>query len=80
MKKQIEFFKSQNKDYEYDYKDFLSIIEEFHTSKNYEYNIIWLQTLNEIIRLNPNMKKKYFKSAMKIVFSKNNEEYLFNYE
>ena len=80
LKKQIEFFKSQNKDYEYDYKDFLSIIEEFHTSKNYEYNIIWLQTLNEIIRLNPNMKKKYFKSAMKIVFSKNNEENIFNYE
>ena len=74
IKKQIDFFKSQKPNFEYDYKNYLILIESFHKSKNYEYNIIWLQTINEIIRLNPNLKKKYFKIAMKIVFSHLNED------
>ena len=74
LKKQIYFFKSQKPNFDYNYKDFLIKIEEFQTSKNYEYNLIWLQTINEIIRLNQNLKKKYFKPAMKIVFSYNDKE------
>ena len=70
--KQIEYFKSQNPEFEYEYKDFLKCIEDYQTSTKYEYNIIWLQLINEIIRLNPNLKKKYFKPAMKIVFLENN--------
>ena len=72
LKKQIEFFKSQKPEFEYEYKDFLLFIEEFQTSNNYEYNLLWVQLINEIIRLNPSMKKKYFKSVMKIIFSENN--------
>ena len=77
LKKQIEFFKSQNKDFEYEYKDFLTVIDEFHTSTNYEYNLLWLQIMNEIVRLNPSFTKRYFKIAMKIIFPKkksNNEK------
>ena len=74
IKKQIDFFKSQKPNFEYDYKNYLILIESFHKSKNYEYNIIWLQTINEIIRLNPDLKKKYFKITMKIVFSHLNED------
>ena len=74
LKKQIDFFKSQKPNFEYDYKSFLILIEEFQTSKIFENNLIWLQVINEIIRLNPNMKKKYFKLAMKIVFSEKNNE------
>ena len=74
LKKQIEYFKSQQPDFDYEYKDFLLFIEEFQTSKNYEYNLLWLQTINEIIRLNPSMKKKYFKTSMKIVFNQENNE------
>ena len=69
LKKQVEFFKSQKPNFEYDYQNFLTLIEEFKNSKNYEYNIIWLQNINEIIRLNPKFKKKYFKQAMKIIFN-----------
>ena len=42
---------------------------------NIEYNLIWLQAINEIVRLNPNMKKKYFKIVMKMIFSKQIDEY-----
>ena len=73
LKKQVEYFKSQNPEFEYDYKDFLKSIEDYQTSQNYEYNILWLELINEIIRLNPNLKKRYFKSSMKIVFLENNE-------
>ena len=73
LKKQIEYFKCQNKDFEYEYKDFLMFIEDFQNSTNYEYNLLWLQLINEIIRLNPKIKNKIiFKSAMKIIFSQNN--------
>ena len=68
LKKQIDFFKSQKPNFEYDYKDFLTIIEEFQKSTNIEHNLIWLQTINEIVRLNSNMKKKYFKTVMKMIF------------
>ena len=74
LKKQIDFFKSQKPNFDYDYKSFLILIEEFQTSKIFENNLIWLQLINEIVRLNPIMKKKYFKSAMKIVFSEKNNE------
>ena len=74
LRKQIDFFKSQKPFFDYNYKEFLIKIEEFQISKNYEYNLIWLQTINEIIRLNQNLKKKYFKPAMKIVFSNRDEE------
>ena len=78
LKKQLDYFKSQQPDFEYDYKDFLMFIDEFQISKNYEYNLLWLQLINEIIRLNPSMKKKYFKSAMKIVFYQDNDEEINN--
>ena len=74
LKKQIEFFKTQKPNFEYDYQNFLTLIEEFQKSTNIEYNLIWLQTINEIARLNPSMKKKYFKIVMKMLFSKQNEE------
>ena len=74
LKKQIEFFKSQKPNFEYDYKSFLILIEEFQNSKIFENNLIWLQAINEIIRLNPSMKKKYFKLAMKIVFPEKKDE------
>ena len=75
IKKQIDFFKSQKQNFDYDYKSYLTLIEQFQKSKNYEYNILWLQTINEIVRLNPNFIKKYFKIAMKIVFfHPNNDE------
>ena len=74
IKKQIDFFKNQKHNFEYDYKDYLTLIEEFQKSTNKEYNLIWLQTINEIVRLNENMKKKYFKLVMKMIFSKQNDE------
>ena len=73
LKKQIEFFKSQSPEFEYEYKDFLKTVEEYQTSKKYEYNILWLQIINEIIRLKPTLKKRYFKPSMKIVFTEINE-------
>ena len=73
LKKQIDYFKSQKPDLDYDYKKFISLIEEFQTSSNYEYNLLWLQLINEIIRLNPSMKKKYFKLLMKIIFLQVND-------
>ena len=75
LKKQIEFFKTQKPNFEYDYQNFLTLIEEFQNSTNIEYNLIWLQAINEIVRLNPNMKKKYFKIVMKMIFSKQIDEY-----
>ena len=75
LKKQIEFFKTQKPNFEYDYQNFLTLIEEFQNSINIEYNLIWLQAINEIVRLNPNMKKKYFKIVMKMIFSKQIDEY-----
>ena len=72
LKKQIEYFKSQKPDFEYEYKDFLKIIEEYQTSNNLEYNLLWLQLINEIARLNQSMRKKYLKSAMNLVFSQKN--------
>ena len=74
IKKQIDFFKNQKPNFEYDYKNYLTLIEEFQKSTNKEYNLIWLQTINEIVRLNENMKKKYFKLVMKMIFSKQNDE------
>ena len=74
LKKQIDFFKVQKTNFEYDYNNFLILIESFQTSQNYERNILWLQIIIEIIRLNPNLKKNYFKIAMKIVFSPKSEE------
>ena len=73
LKKQINYFKSQKPDFEYDYKGFTALIEEFHTSSNYEHNLLWMQLINEIIRLNPSMKKKYFKQVMKIIFFQNKD-------
>ena len=72
LKKQIDYFKSQKPDFEYEYKDFLKCIEEFQNSQNYDYNLLWLQLINKIIILNSSFKKKYFKPAMKIIFSQNN--------
>ena len=72
LKKQIEYFKSQKPDFEYEYKDFLKIIEEYQTSNNLEYNLLWLQLINEIARLNQSMRKKYLKPAMNLVFSQKN--------
>ena len=72
LKKQIEYFKSQKPDFEYEYKDFLKIIEEYQTSNNLEYNLLWLQLINEIARLNQSIRKKYLKSAMNLVFSQKN--------
>ena len=74
LKKQIEFFKSQKPNFEYDYKNFLTLIEPFYNSKNYESNILWLQTINEIIKLNSNLNKKYFKKCMKIIFQKRDDQ------
>ena len=72
LKKQIEYFKSQKPEFEYEYKDFLKIIEEYQTSSNLEYNLLWLQLINEIARLNQSMRKKYLKSAMNLIFSPKN--------
>ena len=69
LKKQIDYFNSQKPGFEYEYKDFLKSIEEFQNSQNIEYNFLWLKLINKIIVLNPSLKKKYFKPAMKIVFS-----------
>ena len=69
LKKQIDYFNSQKPGFEYEYKDFLKSIEEFQNSQNIEYNFLWLKLINKIIVLNPSFKKKYFKHAMKIVFS-----------
>ena len=69
LKKQIDYFNSQKPGFEYEYKDFLKSIEEFQNSQNIEYNFLWLKLINKIIELNPSFKKKYFKHAMKIVFS-----------
>jgi hypothetical protein len=57
LKKQIDYFRSQKPEFEYDYKGFASLIEQFHTSSNYEHNLLWIQLINEIIRLNPSLKK-----------------------
>ena len=73
LKKQIEFLKSKSPEFEYEFKDFLKTVEEYQTSQKYEYNLLWLQLINEIIRLDPTLKKRYFKPSMKIVFTEINE-------
>ena len=80
LKRQIEYFKTKEPDFEYEYKDFISLIEDFHISPNYEHNLLWLQLIIEIIRLNPSMKKKYFKQLMKIVFFQNKDNINENFQ
>ena len=78
LKKQIDFFRFQKPNFDYEYTWFLTLIEQFQTSKIYEYNLLWLQAINEVIRLNSDLKKKYFKSAMKIVFSEKKDQINFD--
>ena len=72
LKKQIDYFKSQQPEFEYEFKDFLAFIEDFRKSTNYDYKLIWLQLINEIIRLNSPFKKIYFQKSMDILFSLSN--------
>ena len=75
IKQEIEYFKEQKEGFEYEYyKELLTSVDELQSSDNIEYNILWLELINEIIRLDPTLKKKYYRTAMRIIFSKNEIE------
>ena len=66
--KQIDFFKCQMELPDYNYDEFILIIEDLEKSKNIELNKIWICLMNEIVRLNPSYLQNYTNIVLKKIF------------
>ena len=66
--KQIDFFKCQTELPDYNYDEFILIIEDLEKSKNIELNKIWICLMNEIVRLNPSYLQNYTNIVLKKIF------------
>ena len=68
---QLEYFHNLEKDSDFDFNNFLNIIEKFAKNENIEYKKIWLLLINQIIQFSKTIKDKYFFKALSLIFNPN---------
>ena len=68
-KNQVEYFRGLENDSDFDFNNFLNLIEKFPKNENIEYKKMWLLLINEIIKFSRSIKEKYVLKALSLIFS-----------